>query len=100
LTTLALGIAYRAGDGYLEELPRGTSYAVHTAEALAVRGIISAATAALVLLTLRWFYWMLRRHQGMGMGDVKLAAAIAAWLGARQVALALFTLMWYLNFFP
>ena len=90
LSTLALGIFYRAGDGYLQELPRGSVYALHTAGALAVRGAISAAAAALVLLALRWFYWLLRHHQGMGLGDVKLAAAIAAWLGARQMLLVLF----------
>ena len=90
ISTLALGIAYRAGDGYLQELPRGVAYALHTGGALAIRGTISALAAALVLLALRWFYWLLRHHQGMGLGDVKLAAAMAAWLGARQMVLVLF----------
>lgn len=90
ISTLALGIAYRAGDGYLQELPRGAAYALHTGGALAIRGTISALAAALVLLALRWFYWLLRHHQGMGLGDVKLAAAMAAWLGARQMVLVLF----------
>ncbi len=53
-----------------------------------LRGAISGVATALVLLLLRWTYWLLRRRQGMGMGDVKLAAAIAVWLGARQAAVA------------
>jgi leader peptidase (prepilin peptidase)/N-methyltransferase len=57
---------------------------------LGLRGAISAAATALALLLLRWLYMLVRRRQGIGLGDVKLAAAIAAWLGARQMCVVFF----------
>jgi leader peptidase (prepilin peptidase) / N-methyltransferase len=90
LPLLGLGILYRAGDGLFGEMDRGTAYAWHSAFLLGLRGAISAAATALVLLLLRWIYSLVRRRQGLGLGDVKLAAAIAAWLGARQMCVVFF----------
>jgi leader peptidase (prepilin peptidase)/N-methyltransferase len=90
LPLLALGVLYRAGDGLFGEWDRGAAYAWHAALALGVRGAISAAATALALLLLRWIYSLVRRRQGLGLGDVKLAAAIAAWLGARQMCVVFF----------
>ncbi len=90
LTTLGLGILYRAGDGLLAIPAHGAAYGLESAAMLALRASISALGAALLLLALRWCYWLLRRQDGMGLGDVKLAAAMAAWLGARQMGVALF----------
>ena len=39
-----------------------------------------AALAALAVALLRWGYGALRGHEGLGWGDVKLSAAIGAWL--------------------
>ena len=48
-------------------------------------GIIAAA--ALILL-IRWAYWLVRRREGIGLGDAKLMAMLAAWLGFPQALLA------------
>jgi leader peptidase (prepilin peptidase)/N-methyltransferase len=37
--------------------------------------------AAGVVLLIRWAYWLLRRREGIGLGDAKLMAMLAAWLG-------------------
>jgi leader peptidase (prepilin peptidase)/N-methyltransferase len=39
-----------------------------------------AIPAALVLL-IRWAYWLIRRREGIGIGDAKLMAMLGAWLG-------------------
>lgn len=49
-----------------------------------------AAVAAALLLAVSGAYWLLRRRQGMGIGDAKLMAMIAAWLGPGQALLVLF----------
>ena len=38
------------------------------------------AAAGLILL-IRWIYWLVRRREGIGLGDAKLMAMLAAWLG-------------------
>ena len=46
--------------------------------------------AALVLLLVRWVYKAVRHREGMGLGDVKLIAMIAAFLGFWPAILSLF----------
>lgn len=46
-----------------------------------------AITAAGILLAVSGFYWLLRRREGIGIGDAKLMALIAAWLGPAQAVL-------------
>jgi len=50
---------------------------------------LSALAAALLLLLIRWLYFLIRHHEGLGMGDVKLIAMIAAWLGPAPTLLTL-----------
>ena len=49
-----------------------------------------AAAAAAVVLAISGIYWLLRRRAGMGIGDAKLFAMIAAWLGPGLALLVLF----------
>lgn len=49
-----------------------------------------AAAGAAVILAVSGAYWLMRKRQGMGMGDVKLVALIAAWFGPLQGLLVLF----------
>jgi leader peptidase (prepilin peptidase)/N-methyltransferase len=52
--------------------------------------VLYSACAAAFILTIRWVYWLLRHREGIGLGDAKLLAMIAAWLGIWSTALALF----------
>jgi leader peptidase (prepilin peptidase) / N-methyltransferase len=42
--------------------------------------IVRAFATAAVLASVRWGYAQLRHREGLGLGDVKLAAGIGAWL--------------------
>jgi leader peptidase (prepilin peptidase)/N-methyltransferase len=59
-------------------------------EALVFGRIAAVCGAALILLAVRWLYKRLRHRVGMGLGDVKLLAMIAAFLGFGESLLALF----------
>ncbi len=50
--------------------------------------IIGLLAAAGVVLVIRWAYWLLRRREGIGLGDAKLMALLAAWLGWQGALLA------------
>jgi leader peptidase (prepilin peptidase) / N-methyltransferase len=86
LPGLAAGIAFSA-------LRPGLESGVWTyASALRAAGLslLAAAIAAAALLLIAGAYWVARRRMGMGMGDVKLLAMLAAWLGLRQIGLVFF----------
>lgn len=59
-------------------------------EAMVLGRVAAICGAALVLLGVRWAYKALRKREGLGLGDVKLLAMIAAFLGFGQSLLALF----------
>ncbi|HWA93440.1 MAG TPA: prepilin peptidase [Terracidiphilus sp.] len=43
--------------------------------------LLGIAIPALLILLIRWSYWLVRRREGMGLGDAKLMAMLGAWLG-------------------
>lgn len=59
-------------------------------EALIWGRILAICGAALLLITIRAIYKALRKRGGMGLGDVKLLAMIAAFLGFGESLFALF----------
>jgi leader peptidase (prepilin peptidase)/N-methyltransferase len=50
--------------------------------------VLCAAGAAGAILLIRWLYWLIRRREGIGLGDAKLMAMLAAWLGLAGTLLA------------
>jgi leader peptidase (prepilin peptidase)/N-methyltransferase len=64
--------------------------------------ILRAMCVAGLLALLRWVYGSVRRREGLGWGDVKLAAAVGAWLPFEVVPVcfglatggALMTILW------
>jgi leader peptidase (prepilin peptidase)/N-methyltransferase len=59
-------------------------------ESLIFGRIAAICGAALLLLLIRWLYKAIRHREGMGLGDVKLLAMIAAFLGFWPAILSLF----------
>jgi leader peptidase (prepilin peptidase)/N-methyltransferase len=43
--------------------------------------VLAAVMAAGLILLIRWTYWLIRRREGIGLGDAKLMAMLGAWLG-------------------
>ena len=59
-------------------------------EALIFGRLAAVCGAALILLLVRWGYKALRKREGMGLGDVKMLAMVAAFLGFWPAVLTLF----------
>jgi leader peptidase (prepilin peptidase)/N-methyltransferase len=53
-------------------------------------GVLGAAVGAGILLAVWAGWYLLRREEGMGLGDVKMLAAIGAFLGWQGVLMSLF----------
>ena len=50
--------------------------------------LLEVVAAAALILVIRWTYWLVRRREGIGIGDAKLMALLAAWLGLPGAVLA------------
>ena len=53
-----------------------------------LQDLLAIVVAAGVVLVTRWLYWLLRRREGVGLGDAKLMAMLAAWLGLEGALLS------------
>jgi leader peptidase (prepilin peptidase) / N-methyltransferase len=56
---------------------------------VAIRAV-AALLAALLILLIRWTYKLLRKREGIGLGDAKLMAMLGAWLGLSGALLSFF----------
>jgi len=54
----------------------------------AFQRLLAIFSAAALILLIRWVYWLVRRSEGIGLGDAKLMALLAAWLGLPCALLA------------
>jgi leader peptidase (prepilin peptidase)/N-methyltransferase len=54
----------------------------------AVNHAIAALVAAGLILIIRWVYKLIRKQEGIGLGDAKLMALLGAWLGLPGALLA------------
>ncbi len=60
-------------------------YGIYTPVLQLILGTIAAGG---LILLIRWIYWLVRRREGIGLGDAKLMALLAAWLGFAGALLA------------
>ena len=52
--------------------------------------LLEILAAALLILIIRWLYKLIRHREGLGLGDAKLMALLAAWLGLPCALLSFF----------
>ncbi len=89
LPGIALGFTYRFSDFIFEHsFSFREPGAVPTITATLVIQILEILAAAGLILLIRWIYWLVRRREGIGLGDAKLMAMLAAWLGLPGALLA------------
>lgn len=79
---IALGLVFRNFGDLLF-----SRHTVATATLSVAFTLLECASAALLILLIRWLYHLIRHEEGMGLGDAKLMAMIAAWLGWKHALL-------------
>lgn len=57
--------------------------------AAALDALLEGLIVGAIVLGLRWLYFRLRGHHGLGLGDVKLLGASAAWVGVAGIPMQL-----------
>jgi leader peptidase (prepilin peptidase)/N-methyltransferase len=63
--------------------------AAATAKLAAFDDLLAIVIAAALILLIRWLYQLIRKREGIGLGDAKLMALLAAWLGLPNALLSL-----------
>ena len=61
-----------------------------TAQRAVFVDLLAVLLAFVLIVVIRWLYWLVRRKEGLGLGDAKLMAMLAAWLGLPGALLAFF----------
>lgn len=92
LPGIAAGFLFTVAAGMLDsKLPYSNwpNAAQHSAGTAALHALLALVCAAGVLAVLRWTYRLIRKREGLGLGDVKLMALLGAWLGFSGAMLAL-----------
>lgn len=84
-----LGVLIYITSVYAMPEHRGPVFLTAPEDAIFVR-LLSIAGAALLPLSIRWTYQKIRKQEGLGLGDVKMLAMVAAFLGFWQAMLVLF----------
>jgi leader peptidase (prepilin peptidase)/N-methyltransferase len=89
LPGILFGFIYRFGDFILDHsfsfLQRSSVPLMITRLGVQALGIIAAGG---LILLIRWIYWLIRKREGIGLGDAKLMAMLAAWLGLQGALLS------------
>jgi leader peptidase (prepilin peptidase)/N-methyltransferase len=86
-----LGLMFYAMNYVLQSLigaDKIISTAVLTFLFVAASDLLGILAAAGLILLIRWLYRLIRRREGIGLGDAKLMAMLAAWLGLPGALLA------------
>lgn len=87
LPGIAIGFALTT---FLSPLDRSWWLHAETVQHAAFDSLLAVTFAFVLMLAIRWIYWLVRRQEGLGLGDAKLMALLAAWLGLPGAALAFF----------
>lgn len=84
LPGIALGVVFTVLNGYASAGADAQTSPLF----LLLNTAFSIVAAAGLILLIRWTYKLVRGHEGMGLGDAKLMAMLAAWLGLPGALLA------------
>jgi leader peptidase (prepilin peptidase) / N-methyltransferase len=87
LPGICLGLAIETATAWLGTSTYGKG-AYGSAYIDVVNHAIAALVAAGLILIIRWTYKLIRRQEGIGLGDAKLMALLGAWLGLPGALLA------------
>ena len=72
---------YKKCGGSLRLLPGSTFTKDLDVWTPALSQLAAILGAGGLILLIRWTYWLIRRREGIGLGDAKLMAMLGAWLG-------------------
>lgn len=80
---IAFGFFFRCFAAYISPLTPRSNLIHHIFIVL-----LEIAAAGGVVLLIRWIYFLIRKQEGMGLGDAKLMAMLGAWLGWKLTLLS------------